>query len=200
MANLPDSSWTEPFSTAKPVYPYNNVKQTRGGHLFEMDDTPNAQRIRLQHGTANNFIEWQGDGTAITKIFGDGYNITMANNNVYIGGQCNITIVGPSVLHVKGDSWVQVDGDVNMNVGGDCITNVGGTAEVIAGGDIDLSSQGTVTVSADAVNIQSDLTVNGSISALGSVFSTGSVTTLGAVAAGLQALNPALVEIGRAHV
>ena len=189
----PDSAWTEPFSSAKPEYPYNNVKQTRGGHLFEMDDTPNYQRVRLQHGTANNFIEWQADGTGITKIFGNGYNITMADNNVYIGGQCNITVVGPSVLHVQGDSYIQVDGSVYQNVGGDCITNTAGNAEIIAGGDVDLTASGTMTLTADAVNINSDLTVNGSVSTLGSMFSTGSVTTLGALAAGAQALNPLLI-------
>jgi hypothetical protein len=198
---IPDSSWTEPFSSAKPEYPYNNARQTRGGHLFEMDDTPNAQRIRLQHGTANNFIEWQNDGTSITKIFGNGYYITMENNNVYIGGQCNITIGGPSVLHVKGDSYIQVDGNVNQTVAGDMITHVAGNAEVISEGDTDIITSGTLTLSADTVNINSDLTVNGSVSALGSVNSTtGSILApLGVIAAGPLALVPTSLVPGNIY-
>ena len=189
----PDSSWTEPFSTAKPQYPYNNARQTRSGHLFELDDTPGAERVRLQHGTSNNFIEMQADGTGIFKVFGNNYQITMANNTVYIGGQCNITIVGPSVLHVQGDSYIQVDGNVYQNVSGDSITNTGGDAEIIASGDIDITSQGTLTLSGETVNINSDLNVNGSLSTMGSSFSVGSITTLGAIAAGVNALNPALI-------
>jgi len=204
---IPDSSWSEPFSTAKPQYPYNNVKQTRGGHLFEMDDTPGAERIRLQHGTANNFTEWQADGTGITKIFGNGYQITMANNNVYIGGQCNITVVGPSVMHVQGDSYIQVDGNVNQTVGGDMITHVTGNAEIIGEGDLDISTNGALTLSADSLLLNSDLTVNGSVTALGGISavssissSTGSILApLGSVAVGLKALTPAVLVPGNIY-
>ena len=56
MSDKPDFviAWTEPESAAnseyQPVYPYNNVTQTKGGHSFEMDDTPTRERIRVQHG------------------------------------------------------------------------------------------------------------------------------------------------------
>ena len=191
--SIPDSSWSEPFSTAKPQYPYNNVKQTRGGHLFEMDDTPDAQRVRLQHGTANNFIEWQADGTGITKIFGNGYQITMANNNVYIGGQCNITVVGPSVMHVQGDSYIQVDGNVNQTVGGE--------------GDVDMSANGALTLSSQSMLLNSDLTVNGSVTALGGISAVSSISTstgsvlapLGSVAVGIKALTPAALVPGNIY-
>lgn len=196
--SIPDSSWTEPFSTAKPQYPYNNARQTRSGHLFELDDTPGAERVRLQHGTSNNFIEMQSDGTGIFKVFGNNYQITMENNNVYIGGQCNITIVGPSVLHVKGDSYIQVDGNVNQTVSGDMISHVTGNAEIISESDVDISAQGTLTLSATGVNLNSDLIVNGSVSALGGVTALSSITSttgsilapLGAVAAGPMAVTP----------
>jgi hypothetical protein len=42
--NKPDAywGWTEPESAAntdyQPVYPYNNVTQTRSGHMFELDE------------------------------------------------------------------------------------------------------------------------------------------------------------------
>ena len=48
LGNIPsiagDKGWSEPESAAntsyQPIYPYNDVKQTDAGHLFEMDDTP----------------------------------------------------------------------------------------------------------------------------------------------------------------
>ena len=66
MATNPSNNlWTEPESAAnadnQPVYPYNDVTQTESGHFMEMDDTPGAERIRLQHRTGT-FTEIQADG------------------------------------------------------------------------------------------------------------------------------------------
>ena len=54
---------TEPASAANtnfegclPVFPYNNATVTPSGHSFEMDDTPERERIRLNH-RSNTFIE-----------------------------------------------------------------------------------------------------------------------------------------------
>ena len=57
---MADSAWTEPESAAntdyQPVYPYNNVTETESGHSWEMDDTPGAERIHLNH-KANTFFD-----------------------------------------------------------------------------------------------------------------------------------------------
>jgi exopolyphosphatase/guanosine-5'-triphosphate,3'-diphosphate pyrophosphatase len=62
-----DSSWTEPKSDYKAVYPYNHITQTESGHFIEMDDTPDAERVRIQHRTGT-FTEIQADGSRINKI------------------------------------------------------------------------------------------------------------------------------------
>jgi hypothetical protein len=61
------------------LYPYNDAKQTESGHLFEMDDTPTRERIRLQHGKSLTFIEMQPNGDQVHKVFGDDYEITIKN-------------------------------------------------------------------------------------------------------------------------
>ena len=52
--------FTEPLSNANsdtpPKFPFNRVTQTKSGHSFEMDDTPNGERIRIQHGKVTTFI------------------------------------------------------------------------------------------------------------------------------------------------
>ena len=82
------TTWIEPESAAntnyQPVYPYNNVTQTKGGHSFEMDDTPTRERIRLQHGKGT-FVEMHPNGDQVTKIIRDGYTIILGDHNVAIG-------------------------------------------------------------------------------------------------------------------
>ena len=92
LGNVPsiagDKGWSEPESAAntsyQPIYPYNDVKQTDAGHLFEMDDTPTRERIRLQHGKTLTFIEFHPNGDQVHKVFGTDYEITIKDKNVLI--------------------------------------------------------------------------------------------------------------------
>ena len=184
MATKPnDYSWTEPPSDWNSVPPLNNVTQTESGHSFEMDDTPGAERIRLQH-RKGTFTEIQANGQKIVKILGDKYEIIASNNNVLISGVCNITVEGDSVFHVKGDSYSRVDGTSYQTVKGKSNINSTGKIEVFSGGDINLnalSTGGTINMKAsDAVNIHSDLNVSGSIN------SKKSVTAVQNVSAGMK--------------
>ena len=104
MATTPPANYRgffEPESAAntvnQPTYPYNNVKQTRSGHMFEMDDTKGRERVRLQHRTGT-FIEMHPDGSEVHKVFGDGYEITVKDKHVQILGKCIVEIVGDVVV------------------------------------------------------------------------------------------------------
>jgi hypothetical protein len=80
-----DSSWTEPIvvdSKNPPEYPYNKSQQSESGHLIEMDDTPNRERVRVQH-RAGTFLEMQPDGE-VHKIYGNGYEIVLGDKDVEI--------------------------------------------------------------------------------------------------------------------
>jgi len=174
-----DSSWTEPKSDYAAVYPYNNVTQTESGHFMEMDDTPGAERIRLQHRTGT-FTEVQADGKRINKVLGKNYEIIMDDNNVYIKGMCNITVEGNSVINVKGDMYAKIEGNCNQEIKGDSIQAVHGNAEIHSDGDMDINASGTVTLGATSVDINSDVNVRGTIS------SSQSITAVKNITAGLQ--------------
>lgn len=184
MATKPvDYSWTEPESDWNSVPPLNRVTQSESGHSFEMDDTPGAERVRLQHRTGT-FSEIQANGQKIVKVIGDNYQIIAKNNNVLISGICNITVEGDSVFHVKGDSYSQVDGKSWQTVKGSTKINSTGDVELFSSGDIDVSAMGAtsaITLKAtEAVNIQSDLNVSGTIN------SKQSITALQNVTAGMK--------------
>ena len=81
-----DYGWTEPESPASiaypPKYPFNNITQTPSGHMFEMDDTPGGERIRIHH-RSGTFTEMHPNGDEVHKIYGDGYEIITKNKNVF---------------------------------------------------------------------------------------------------------------------
>lgn len=114
---LPPHSWNPPMPTDASVYPYNNVKQTRAGHVFEVDDTLGNERIHEQHksGTSRTV---KPDGTAEGVIHGDSYTIVHGSGNVTISGSANITINGSCRMTVNGSYDMQVNGDMNTTVAG----------------------------------------------------------------------------------
>jgi hypothetical protein len=187
MSNLPSSiAWIEPRSDYKAEYPYDNVTQTESGHLFEMDDTPGAERIRLQHRTGT-FTETQADGTQINKIFGDNYEIIAKDNNILIKGKCNITIIGDSVLHVQGDAFMQVDGDVNESIKGNVNQQIGGDLISTVVGEAFIAAKGGTTINSDVV-------INGDLSVTGDISSSGSITAVTNVTAGSQVYAPLVMD------
>jgi hypothetical protein len=87
-----------------------------------LDDTPGAERIHLHH-KANTFFEIAPDGSKVTKVVGDNYEVYLSDNNVHIKGVCNITVDGNANLYVKGNVQEKVDGNYTLNVAGDIVMN-----------------------------------------------------------------------------
>jgi len=174
-----DYSWNEPPSDWDASPPLNKVIGTESGHFIELDDTPEHERVRIQHRTGT-FTEIQANGQQIVKILGDKYEIIANNNNVLIKGVCNITINGDSIVHVLGDAFSKVEGDSYQQVNGKTRVNSTDKVEITSGGDISLfagAATGSITLrAAEAVNIQSDLNVSGSIISKQSVSAVENVT------------------------
>ena len=154
-----DTSWTEPESAAStknpPKYPYNNITQSKSGHVFEMDDTPRRERIRIHH-RLGTFIEMHPNGDEVHRIQGDGYEIIARDKNVLISGVCNITIEGDSILHVKGNRKELIDGDYSVVVKGDYTVTAQETASI--------TSKDTVSLMGDTISLRTpDIVVTGNM-------------------------------------
>lgn len=163
--------WIEPESAASvetpPIYPYNHITQTESGHSFELDDTPNRERIRIQH-RSKTFIEMHPNGDEVHKIVGDGYEIIAGGKNVLIKGVCNITVNGDCNMQVKGDLNQQINGDYNLGVKGKI--DIRAVKDINISGDADISIAanenfgGALRLSAsESINLGSDLYIEGSI-------------------------------------
>ena len=133
----------EPWQTSfnyggESQYPLNHVRVTESGHVFEVDDSPNAERIHEYH-TAGTFYEIQPNGTRVTKVVGDDYEMVLHDKNMVVKGNVNITVQGSDcrlLVQSDGDTgpgakggnmFIETDGDLNFNIKGDMTTKVGGT-------------------------------------------------------------------------
>jgi len=182
LGNVPslaiDAGWTEPESAAntsyQPLYPYNDAKQTESGHLFEMDDTPTRERVRLQHGKSLTFIEMHPNGDQVHKVFGDDYEITIKNKCVLIQGRCSVTVIGDCNMEVRGDYNLDVKGDYNLQVAGKMKTRVKGDIRISGDKYVAITAGeklgGTMYLgAADNITIGSDMNLKGSMDADGTI-------------------------------
>jgi hypothetical protein len=105
------------------LYPFNHVRQSESGHVEEWDDTPSAERLHRFH-KKGTFEEIQPDGTKVTKVVGDEYEITLGLKDVLIQGKCNVTIKGDCRMLYQGDLVQEVYGDYHLNVHKDMRTKI----------------------------------------------------------------------------
>jgi hypothetical protein len=115
----------QPFPTNQSVYPYNNVTQTRSGHVFEVDDTLGNERIHEKHksGTCRTI---DATGALSVTVVSNRYTTVCGEDSISIIGNANITINGSANLTVNGDYNVEVNGSMSQTVKGQYRLKVGG--------------------------------------------------------------------------
>lgn len=82
-------------------YPYNMAVETESGHAFELDDTPNYERINIMH-RLGSYTEYRPEGSVQEKVI---------NNSTKV-------VEKDELLHVKGNRIIYIDGDLTYKVGG----------------------------------------------------------------------------------
>ena len=130
-ANNATGDWSEPPSAYNAKYPYNHVKETESGHVIELDDTPNAERIHIYHRTGT-YVEIDREGSVSYKVKGENYEIYNRNNKTYVMGNQDITVDGARTLLVKNALDVEVLGKTTINIKNDADLNVSGDFNIKA--------------------------------------------------------------------
>ena len=108
---------TQPPNPYNARYPYNHVRLSESGHLYETDDTPNAERIKEAHRTGT-YYEIAPDGSRVTKVVGDDFTVVVGDGRVNIQGAAIVTIDGDCNLYTKGNFNHHGGGDYNLIVEG----------------------------------------------------------------------------------
>tara|TARA_Y100001968_G_scaffold91927_1_gene82668 strand:+ start:6178 stop:7263 length:1086 start_codon:yes stop_codon:yes gene_type:complete len=150
------------------VYPFNHVFESESGHVFEIDDTKDNERLFTSHRTGTS-QEISPDGTQVNIIKGDHYNIVSGKRQAVIEGNADLTIGGRHKIYINKDGQtdnhydiqigqnasvnIQIDkGDMNVVLkDGKMNTNVAGDYNMKVGGDYNLDIRGNKveTVSKD---------------------------------------------------
>lgn len=160
--NVPtfNSKWSEPQTQYATNYPYNYVRETESGHIFEFDDTVGKERIHLAH-RSGTFQEMFPNGDKVEKITKDNYQIIMKDDHVYIMGKCNITVQGDAEIYVQKNAYAKVDGNLkgqvggnaDVNIDGNVKVNVGGSYKETVGGTYSITSGGKFSISAPRIDL-----------------------------------------------
>ena len=156
-----DTTYLDSIKIAS-AYPFNHVRMSESGHVEEWDDTPTAERLHKYHNTGT-FEEIQPDGTKVTKIVGNEYEITLKDKKVLIKGTCEVTIEGDCRMLYKGDLVQEVEGDYHLHVHKDMRTKIHGNAvtEVLADRKIVINGNDDLMIDKQqSINITGERTIN----------------------------------------
>lgn len=81
----------EPSSPYSALYPYNKVMKSESGHVVEIDDTPNHERMHWYH-RSGTYTEIDEMGRRVDKIVGNDYEIVVRDKTVYVNGKMNVVV------------------------------------------------------------------------------------------------------------
>lgn len=106
-----------------PSYPFNHMIESESGHVLEMDDTPNAERLHLYHRSGSR-IEFLRDGDLTFKVANNNYEIILKDKKVLIAGSADIELSNGNynINTYKGNA--EDGGNININAHGGDITLV----------------------------------------------------------------------------
>ena len=108
-------SWSEPKIPWQAIYPYNHVHQTESGHIIEMDDTPNWERMHWYHRTGT-FTEIHPTGIKVDKIVNNYYNIILGSRYTHIEANDYTTVDGSQENYILGNRADKIDGDYSVDI------------------------------------------------------------------------------------
>ena len=118
------------------VYPNSKVTETARGHIIEVDDTPDGERIMIRHRTGSG-VEMRADGTMVYGSTNNTVRVTAHDEKVIVDGDGELHYCGNLKLKVSGDFDIEVGGDFNVKCDGDIeqtvkrgyILDIGGSKE-----------------------------------------------------------------------
>lgn len=138
-------SFSEPESQYTAKYPYNRVIESESGHVIEIDDTPTKERIHIYHRSGTS-IEIAPDATYISRVNSDKYDVILSDNNIFVGGDCNLTVNRNINMKSGGDLNIEVEKSVNIKAGKGINLQAGSSLSMQSQGPAILQSQGSLTL------------------------------------------------------
>ena len=134
--------WNEPSDPFNAKYPFNHAKESESGHLFELDDTLDAERVLIQHRSTSH-IHFHPDGGRVDRtmqsyyhsVLGNRYEGTKGLHSISADGGFRVNVLsGSLVMRAAGDTVIQSDtGQIVLKAPGGVATEPGQDLEMSAG-------------------------------------------------------------------
>ena len=128
----------------KVQYPRNWIQETSAGHRIEMNNTEDAERIRILNATGN-FIDLDEKNDNYLKSKNDTYILSDHNLVIKVGKDIKTDRV---VLQVIGDVNLYVEGDMHTEVEGNRFDRVNGNYQMQVGGVCTIQSDENLAIQA----------------------------------------------------
>ena len=149
--DLDITSWNEPATPYDATYPRNHVYESEGGHIKEFDDTPGKERIHERHTSGSGF-EIHPDGSKVTRVKKDNYEVITNDNYLHIQGISRHTV--DEGLRIRVNAKGESDNNYNLEVGQGSNVNI-----EVNGGNINLTTLGSGQDAGD-ININASRNLN----------------------------------------
>ena len=128
----------------KVQYPRNWIQETSAGHRIEMNNTEDAERIRILNANGN-FIDLDEKNDNYLKSKNDTYILSDHNLVIKVGKDIKTDKV---VLQVIGDVNLYVEGDMHTEVEGNRFDRVNGNYQMQVGGVCTIQSDENLAIQA----------------------------------------------------
>ena len=98
--------YSEP-SLSKGEYPYNKVEESQSGHVFEVDDTPNNEKITRIH--KDGTMEVITGSHRLVKVKGDDYELIVDGKSKHLYAEGNVNVTADGDVNIKG-KYIRLEG------------------------------------------------------------------------------------------
>lgn len=140
-------SWNQPHPSYGAKYPFNRVEESESGHVIEVDDTPNRERLHWYH-RSGTFTEIDRSGVKVQRIVGDNYVITDRNGYISIDGEADVTVSGNVNVYCRSNANIQVEGSANLEIGRNLDIGVAKDVNIRTEGDFNVWANGDFNLQA----------------------------------------------------
>lgn len=192
------TQYSEPETPYNAEYPFNHVSESESGHIVELDDTKDSERIHVFH-RAGTFYEIHPSGLIVRKNADSKFELTMSDEHVFVNGSQYVTaqrnrevyVVGNEDVRIDGNQSVKIHGNAELYIDGNYKTKVNGDYSLEVMGDYEKRVNGNENIDtcgnrADSVGMDVDTNIVGN-----SLLSVGEGCSISAEDVSISALNSA---------
>ena len=106
VAGKMNKPYSEPLLTSG-SYPYNKVEESQSGHVFEVDDTPNNEKITRVH--KDGTMEVITGSHRLVKVKGDDYELIVDGKSKHLYAEGNVNVTADGDVNIKG-KYIRLEG------------------------------------------------------------------------------------------